>query len=54
MTLGAERYLAKANLTLDNAHKMLAIDLTEGAGRAACLARYQAAEALISERTGEA
>ena len=52
MTPESERYLAKANLTLEHARKMLGIDLTEDAGRAAYLASYQAAEAFISERTG--
>jgi uncharacterized protein (UPF0332 family) len=49
----ASRYLAKARLTLEHARLMLTIDLTEDAGRAAYLAGYQAAEALIFERTGK-
>jgi len=32
---------------------MLTVDLTEDAGRAAYLAGYQAAQALIFERTGK-
>lgn len=54
MTPEAERYLTKARLTLDHARTMLTVDLTEDAGRAAYLAGYQAAEALIFERTGKA
>lgn len=54
MTPEAERYLAKARLTLDHARTMLTVDLTEDAGRAAYLAGYQAAEAFIFERTGKA
>jgi hypothetical protein len=33
----AERSLAKARLKLEHARKMMTIDLTEDAGRAACL-----------------
>ena len=54
MTPEAERYLAKACLTLDHARTMLTVDLTEDAGRAAYLAGYQATEAFIFERTGKA
>ena len=53
MTPEAGRYLDKARLILEHAHRMLSIDLTEDAGRAAYLAGYQAAEALIFERTGK-
>ena len=42
MTPEAERYLAKARLTLDHARTMLTVNLTEDAGRAAYLAAYQA------------
>ena len=52
MTPESERYLAKSNLTLEHARKMLGIDLTEDAGRTAYLASYHAAEAFIFERTG--
>jgi uncharacterized protein (UPF0332 family) len=54
MTPEAERYLTKARLTLDHARTMLAVNLTEDAGRAAYLVGYQAAEAFIFERTGKA
>lgn len=54
MTPESARYLAKARLTLEHARKMLTIDLTEDAGRAAYLAGYQAAEAFIFARTGKA
>lgn len=53
MTPEAARYLAKARLTLEHARLMLTVNLTEDAGRAAYLAGYQAAEALIFERTGK-
>ena len=53
MTPEAERYLAKARLTLDRARLMLTVNLTEDAGRSAYLAGYQAAEAFIFERTGK-
>jgi uncharacterized protein (UPF0332 family) len=53
MTPEAERYLAKARLTLDRARLMLTVHLTEDAGRSAYLAGYQAAEAFIFERTGK-
>jgi uncharacterized protein (UPF0332 family) len=54
LTPEAARYLAKARLTLDHARTMLTVNLTEDAGRASCLAGYQAAQALIFERTGRA
>jgi uncharacterized protein (UPF0332 family) len=54
VTPEAEHYLAKVRLTLANAHVMLTINLTEDAGRAAYLAGFHAAEALIFERTGKA
>jgi uncharacterized protein (UPF0332 family) len=54
VTPEAERYLAKARLTLSHGRTMLTVDLTEDAGRAAYLAGYQAAEAFIFERTGKA
>lgn len=53
MTPEAGRYLAKARLTLQHARTMLTVNLTADAGRAAYLAGYQAAEALIFERTGK-
>jgi uncharacterized protein (UPF0332 family) len=53
MTPEAERYLAKARLTLEHARTMLTVNLTEDAGRTAYLAGYQAAESFIFERTGK-
>ena len=53
MTPEGERYLAKARQTLAHARTMLTVKLTEDAGRAAYLAGFQAAEALIFERTGK-
>ena len=53
MTPEAGRFLDKARLILEHAQRMLSIDLTEDAGRAAYLAGYQAAEALIFERAGK-
>jgi uncharacterized protein (UPF0332 family) len=52
VTPEAARYLAKARLTLEHARKMLTVQLTEDAGRAAYLAGLHAARALIFERTG--
>ncbi|HEY3776836.1 MAG TPA: HEPN domain-containing protein [Rhizomicrobium sp.] len=52
MTPEAERYLAKARLTLAHARKMLTVQPTEDAGRAAYLAGFHAAQAPIFERTG--
>jgi uncharacterized protein (UPF0332 family) len=45
-------YLAKARRTLVEAETMLQSKLYEAAGRAAYLAGFHAAQALISERTG--
>jgi hypothetical protein len=53
VTPEAERCLAKARLILEHARLMLTVNLTEDAGRSAYLAGYQAAEALIFERTGK-
>ena len=53
MTPEATRYLEKARLILEHARLMLTVNLTEDAGRSAYLAGYQAAEALIFERTGK-
>jgi uncharacterized protein (UPF0332 family) len=47
-------YLAKAQQCLKEARIVAANDLAEAAGRAAYLAAYQAAQALIFERTGKA
>jgi uncharacterized protein (UPF0332 family) len=53
VTPEATRYLEKARLILEHARLMLTVNLTEDAGRSAYLAGYQAAEALIFERTGK-
>jgi uncharacterized protein (UPF0332 family) len=53
VTPEAERYLAKARLTLEHTRTMLTVNLTEDAGRTAWFAGYQAAEAFIFERTGK-
>jgi uncharacterized protein (UPF0332 family) len=47
-------YLAKAPQSLKEASIVLASDLCEAAGRAAYLAAYHAAQALIFDRTGRA
>ncbi|MGJ0504993.1 MAG: HEPN domain-containing protein [Methylocystis sp.] len=47
-------YLAKAQQSLKEARIVAANDLSEAAGRAAYPAAYQAAQALIFERTGKA
>jgi len=52
VTPEAARYLDKARLILAHAEQMLSVDLAEDAGCAADWAGYQAAEALIFERTG--
>jgi len=52
MTPEAERYLAKARLTLGRMRLMLTVYLTEDAGRSVHLAGYQAAAAFIFERIG--
>ena len=54
MKAESDRYLAKARLTLAHAETMLRVGLTEDAGRAAYLAGYHAAQALIFERNGAA
>jgi uncharacterized protein (UPF0332 family) len=47
----AGQYLEKARLSLAHARAILAIELGEEAGRAAYLAAFHAAQALIFERT---
>lgn len=47
-----ERYLDKARQVLAEARAVAAIALSEAAGRAAYLAAFHAAQALIFERTG--
>lgn len=49
----AAAYLAKARQALNEASIVAANELPEAAGRAAYLADYRAAEALIFERTGK-
>ena len=46
-------YLDKSRELLDEADAILRIDLYEAAGRTAYLAGFHAAQALISERTGQ-
>lgn len=53
MKTETEFYLDKAGEDLGAAKKLLAIDLTGNAGRLAYLAAFQAARALIFERTGK-
>jgi uncharacterized protein (UPF0332 family) len=52
MTPETSMFLAKANKFLAEADAMLNIGLSDAAGRAAYLAGFHAAQALISERTG--
>ena len=48
-----ERYLDKARQVLSEARAVAGIDLAEAAGRAAYLAAFHAAQALIFERIGK-
>jgi uncharacterized protein (UPF0332 family) len=50
MTPEADRFLAKAHKHLDRARVTLGVDLHEGAGRAAYLASFHAAQASLFER----
>jgi uncharacterized protein (UPF0332 family) len=52
VTPEAGRYLAKARQCLDHSEAILAIALADEAGRAAYLAVFHAAQALIHDRTG--
>ena len=52
MTPEVGDYLGKARQALSEARAVMAIDLTEAAGRAAYLAMFHAAQALIFDRTG--
>jgi uncharacterized protein (UPF0332 family) len=47
------RYLEKARQSIAHARAILGIELGEDAGRAAYLAAFHAAQALIFERTGQ-
>jgi hypothetical protein len=49
----AERYLEKARQALNEARAVAGIELSEAAGRAAYLAAFHAAQALIFERGGK-
>jgi uncharacterized protein (UPF0332 family) len=49
----AERYLEKARQALNEARAIAGIELAEAAGRAAYLAAFHAAQALIFERSGK-
>ncbi len=51
MTPEASRYLAKAQTLLEHATTMLTVSLNEDAGRAAYLAGFHAAQAVIFENT---
>jgi uncharacterized protein (UPF0332 family) len=48
-----ERYLDKARQSLNEARAVAGIELAEAAGRAAYLAMFHAAQALIFERSGK-
>ena len=52
MTPEVGDYLGKARQALSEARAVMAIDLTEAAGRAAYLAMFHSAQALIFDRTG--
>lgn len=53
MKLETERYLDKARGALNEARAVAEIELSEAAGRAAYLAAFHAAQALIFERAGK-
>ena len=53
MTPESDRFLQKAEKHLERGHTMLGVGLDEDAGRAAYLAAFHAAQALIFERTGK-
>ncbi len=53
MTPEAERFLRKAGKHLERGHTMLGVGLNDDAGRAAYLAAFHAAQAVIFERTGK-
>jgi uncharacterized protein (UPF0332 family) len=53
VTPEAERFLGKARKHLGRARVMLSVDLHEDAGRAAYLASFHAAQALLFERLGK-
>jgi uncharacterized protein (UPF0332 family) len=53
VTPEAGRYLGKARLCLIHAQKILEVEIGDDAGRAAYLAAFHAAQALIFERTGK-
>jgi uncharacterized protein (UPF0332 family) len=48
----AALHLAKARQSLAKSHAMLAIEMSDEAGRTAYLAAFHAAQAIIFERTG--
>jgi hypothetical protein len=50
----ASRFIAKANTLLEHATRMLAVGLSEDAGRNAYLAGFHAAQALLFDTTGKA
>jgi uncharacterized protein (UPF0332 family) len=53
MTPESEYFLDKACKLLGDAEVMLKVDLNDAAGRTAYLAAFHAAQAFISERTGQ-
>jgi uncharacterized protein (UPF0332 family) len=53
VTPEATRFLQKAQKHLERGHTMLGVGLNDDAGRAAYLAAFHAAQAVIFERTGK-
>jgi uncharacterized protein (UPF0332 family) len=53
LTEEGRRYIAKAQRTLANGRTILSVNLGDGAGRAAYLAAFHAAQAFIFERAEE-
>ena len=53
MTPEGNRFLQKAVAHLKRGHMMLSVGLNDDAGRAAYLAAFHAAQAIIFERTGK-
>ena len=53
MTPEADRFLQKAKKHLERGHTILGVGLNDDAGRAAYLAAFHAAQAVIFERTGK-
>ena len=53
MSPEADRFLQKAEKHLERGHVMLSVGLNDDAGRAAYLAAFHAAQAIIFDRTGK-